>query len=191
MRQLIDNKLIVRLSYLIFVYFLAGIYSCTESPVDPGQQKHADIPLSELVAGIYTGNGKFMPHLQSLGKTYECSIPDWQSLLKSGTAKAVVNSINDSTINIVLSGNIYSTGFSRNFKLHKNGTQIADSMGIIKFYINTNSLQLNEFSPYIRTSGSCIPINEYYSVSEGLIGSPPYPRFSYTSIGSWEFIGSK
>lgn len=175
----------------LLIYILLAIMGCTksETPIDPIAPEKT---LSEIVSGNYSGNGKYMPHLKSLGpNTYDCSVPDWASYLKTGSASANVSSINDSTINIALSGSIYLTGFNKDLKLIKNGNQIYDPAGILKFFIDTKSLQVAYSMPIIVFGPGCNSVNSYYYVVEGAISVPPTPRYSYTSIGAWEFNGTK
>ena len=150
------------------------------------------LSLSQKVAGNYSGNGKYMPADQSLGpNTYECTVPDWESFLQSGPATAIVSSINDTTVHIVLSGGIYSNSFNKNLILSGNGNEISDENGIVAFFIDTNSLQIS-FSNIVWVGGSeCVPVNKYYRVFDGIITYPPTPNHIYTSIETWEFNGNK
>lgn len=178
-------------NYGILIYILLTITGCTKSE-NSNDSSVKEKPLSEIVSGNYTGNGKYMPHLKSLGaNTYDCTVPDWAALLKTGSASAIVSTINDSTINISLSGSIYLTGFNKNLTLRKNGNKIFDPSGILKFFIDTKSLQVAYTVPIIVFADGCKSVNSYYDVDEGAITVPPYPRYSYTSIGNWEFSGTK
>ncbi|MEI7525764.1 MAG: hypothetical protein WCJ95_15590 [Mariniphaga sp.] len=147
--------------------------------------------LSTQVVGTYTGTGHYMPGSKLIGdKTFTCTVPDWAQLLKSGTGSAIVSAVNDSTVNITLSGGIYSTQFSENFGLRKNGYQIyALSPQRINFYSDTKSLELAfTINTVTFISPDCVPVNKYYSPIVTYTGGP---SFSYTSEENWEFTGKK
>lgn len=185
------QQLIKNLHMYLITGFVLILSSCTPNR-DTGSPNTNNTTLAQIVTGTYSGSGKYMPHLQTIGtKTLTCIVPDWVGTLKSGTAATIVSIINDSTVNVVLTGSIYSNSFNSNFILVKNGNEVSDRRGNIKYYIDTKSLQFAFSNTIIQVGGGCTAVNKYYYVSEGPITVPATPRYSYASIGNWEFIGKK
>lgn len=164
------------------------------SGCDPAQVSDPDDPdnsISEVVSGVYSGNGTFMPNHVLISKTEVCSVPAWESLVKKGTASAIVSAVNDSTVNIALNGEVYLTNLSRNFVLKRSGNQVSDQAGKLVFYISTRSMQIDVTSEgFYYLDPECKSNSKYYFVSVGPVGTPPYPRFNYYSVGHWEFTGN-
>lgn len=174
--------------YMIAVYFLVAINSCDKIPLDPD---NPDLTVSEMVKGYFSGDGKYMPANVSIGATYTCTTPNWATYLQSGFVTAIVTSINDNTINITLAGGIYANRFNKTFTVFKNGNEISDASGAIKYFINTEILQIAFSNTRIDTGNGCFALNEYYYVVGGAITSPPTPNIKYYSKERWEFTGTK
>ena len=183
------SKLYSPLIVIVCLYHTLTASHCVKEPVSPPNQMKS---ISELVEGNYSGAGLFMPSQVTLGpKTSSCSVPNWQAYSKAGAANANIISLSETSVKVTLGGGIYTTPFSEIFELQKNGDIISDSKGIIKYYVNSESVEFSFSIPAIAFGGACTPVNKYYYVSEGAITIPASPRFSYISIGAWEFDGNK
>ena len=171
----------------ICLYHILTAASCKPDPIEPPIVSKS---IAELVAGNYTGDAKYMPFLSTpldlpSGST-SCYIPEWASYLKTGTASAAISLIDDSTINLILVGSVYSSGFNKNFILSKNGNIVADATNSIKFNIDSKLLQLSFQIPNTIKLADCIPVSKYYFARKNST-----LRYYCYAIETWEFSGIK
>lgn len=131
--------------------------------------------LASIVSGSYSGNGEFMPGNTKVGDYHSCAIPsDWNKYLKSGDAKCIVSIVNDNTVNISLSGSIYSSSFNRNYDLQSSSQNVISTNNQeFTYYLSSNQLVLKGRSLGFVAFGCYY--NDYIYILENAITSPPGP----------------
>ncbi len=178
----------MEISITILILALVLFSSCNDKVVNPDGA--TNITIAQTIEGSFSGSGKYMPGNIKLGTYNTCQEPPWASYQKSGNASAVVSVVNDSTVNVKLTGSIYSNSFNKNYIVRKNGNLISSIDKVIIYYISTKSLNVFLRASYIASSG-CFSGANYFYAFEGITSTPPYTNYNFTSLEVFEFTGIK
>ncbi|MEX8547662.1 MAG: hypothetical protein V5804_08680 [Mucilaginibacter sp.] len=163
---------------------------CNTNKCNVSPEGGLNLTVAQTIEGSFSGSGKYMPGSIKLGTYNTCQEPPWVLYQKSGNATAIVSVVNDSTVNVKLTGSIYSNSFNKIYTVRKNGNVISSADKVVTYYISTKSLNVFLRGSYIATSG-CFTGANYFYAFEGLVATPPYKTYIFTSLEVFEFTGTK
>lgn len=100
----------IKIGFFTALLFLS--LSCTKDEYS-SDEKSVNLTVAQTLEGSFSGNGKYMPGNIKLGTFTTCQEPPWSSYQKFGNTNAIISVINDSTVNIKLTGSIYNNSFNK------------------------------------------------------------------------------
>jgi hypothetical protein len=161
-----------------------GVNECKK--VDLGTTTSTITSDADLMQGIYSGNGQYLPGQINLGVQSTCTTIPYQSYLQIGAATLSVSKIDDDTVSFQYSSGSFPSIFYPKVVISKNGN-------IISFYGGT----YNTTTKYFSFSGATP--NTFYTTTSACLIQLPYvygynplgTGYTYQTIDHLEFSGTK
>jgi len=144
------------------------------SPSDPDNP--ADTSPAGMMAGLFTGQGQYMPQGINLGSYKGCSAPaGWQDNLKKGNASVQVTKVDDNTIKISLKTGPFPGYVFDKVAVQKSGNTVSFASGA--YDVDSKLLVMSS-----RTSKT-----SYLTTSACLVGLPYVAGWDALGTGSYNF----
>lgn len=157
---------------LISTVTIFSFLGCNKNTSDLNDVDNSNKSLSDKIAGLYSGTGKYLPGNINLGNTIVCNSPaiDFNTLYQTSGASVNIIKITDSTVNIVMSSGPFPLDTYNDVLLKENGTTITFN----------DSLSIYSSSPRVLIGKVEINSGYFDPVTNNISFSRQAPNFVYT-----------
>jgi len=208
-RYTIAKSILILTKRVLVTCLTLFIVSCTKdtgSKNDANGNDNTKKSAADLIAGIYTGDGKYLPDGVSLGNYTSCIVPPTlESTFKKGTATVNIIKLTDSTVKVIFSGTVFPTTTIAvwGVTLNNSNTEVSLSSGSFlgtllrsgsydittKFLTFTNTLGTGD--DYLIPGGSASDCKIGYPYYLGYDFRPSNGNYQYVTIRHLDFTGTK